>query len=397
MSSRSIPATHAEALYHTTYGGLPDGVWSSPGRVNLIGEHTDYTGGLVLPFAIDDRAVVAAGRIDEPVVRIVSSQRPGGIIEIPIRQLRPGSAAATGWPAYPAGAVWAVGDAGAPVSGLQLALDSAVPVGAGLSSSAAVECAVALAAAELAGSEMFDGPTGLQQLARVAQRAENEFVGVPCGLMDQMASAAGQAGNLLFFDVGAGTIEQVPFDPTAVGLTLLVIDTRAHHSLADGEYARRRASCERATAVLGLTSLREIDDLDAALAVLAVEQDGAVLTKRVRHVVTENARVEAVVAFLRDGEMSSIAADLTASHRSLQHDFEVSSIELDLAVDAALDAGALGARMTGGGFGGSAIALVDTADAAEITRAVEHAFLDAALDAPVSRSYSPSAGARRDT
>ena len=393
----TFPTTGAESLYRSTYSAEPDGVWSSPGRVNLIGEHTDYTGGLVLPFAIDDRAVVAAGRIDEPVVRIVSSQRPGGIIEIPIRQLRPGSAAATGWPAYPAGAVWAVGDAGAPVSGLQLALDSAVPVGAGLSSSAAVECAVALATAELAGSEMFDGAAGLQQLARVAQRAENEFVGVPCGLMDQMASAAGQAGNLLFFDVGAGTIEQVPFDPTAVGLTLLVIDTRAHHSLADGEYARRRASCERATAVLGLNSLREIDDLDGALATLAHEPDGAVLAKRVRHVVTENARVTAVVAALQRGEMASIAADLTASHRSLQYDFEVSSDELDLAVDTALAAGALGARMTGGGFGGSAIALVPTDTATQVTEAVERAFADASLDAPVTRSYTPSAGAGRDS
>ncbi|MEJ7648005.1 MAG: galactokinase [Nakamurella sp.] len=397
MTGTNVPAAGAEALYRSTFGDLPDGVWSSPGRVNLIGEHTDYTGGLVLPFAIDDRAVVAAGRIEEPVVQIVSSQRPGGIIEIPIRQLRPGSAAATGWPAYPAGAVWAVEDAGAPVSGLQLALDSAVPVGAGLSSSAAVECAVALAAAELAGSEMFDGAAGLQRLARIAQRAENEFVGVPCGLMDQMASAAGQAGNLLFFDVGAGTIEQVPFDPTAVGLTLLVIDTRAHHSLADGEYARRRASCERATAVLGLTSLRQIDDLDDALATLAREPDGAVLAKRVRHVVTENARVTAVVAALQRGEMASIAADLTASHRSLQCDFEVSSDELDLAVDTALTAGALGARMTGGGFGGSAIALVPTDTAEQVTEAVERAFAGATLDAPVTRSYTPSAGARRDS
>lgn len=390
------PIPGAETLYRSTYGTSADGIWSSPGRVNLIGEHTDYTGGLVLPFAIDDRAVVAAGRIDEPVVRIVSSQRPGGIIEIPIRQLRPGSAAATGWPAYPAGAVWAVGDTGTAVSGLQLALDSAVPVGAGLSSSAAVECAVALAAAELGGSEMFTGSAGLQRLARVAQRAENEFVGVPCGLMDQMASAAGQAGNLLFFDVGAGTIEQIPFNPAAVGLTLLVVDTKAHHSLADGEYARRRQSCEHATEVLGLTSLREITDLDAALAVLAREPDGAVLSKRVRHVVTENARVEAVVAAVRDGEMAAIAGDLTASHRSLQHDFEVSSAELDLAVDTALASGALGARMTGGGFGGSAIALVAATDTAAVTSGVEHAFAEAALDAPVIRSYTPSAGTRRD-
>lgn len=384
--------------FQLQYGAAPEGVFSAPGRVNLIGEHTDYNNGLVLPFAIDARAQVAVRRIAEPVVRVVSMQREGAVIEAPLSVLRPGTAAATGWPAYVLGTAWALHEAGIDIAGAEIALDSAVPVGAGLSSSAAVECATTLALSTLAGVTLTPG-----DLARLSQRAENAFVGVPTGLMDQMASASCRAGHLLFFDVGAGTTENIPFDPEANGLQVLVIDTRAHHSLADGEYAQRRASCEQAAALLGVNSLRDIVDDEDAIRRLAAPANGLsgaehlLLAHRVRHVVTENERVLRVVQRLRAGDIAGIGPDLTASHVSLRDDYEVSSAELDTAVDAALGAGALGARMTGGGFGGSAIALVRAADATAVTGAVESAFASAGFDRPVTRHFAPADGARRES
>lgn len=391
----------ATSLFDERFGRAPDGVWSAPGRVNLIGEHTDYNNGLVLPFAIDARAELAAARLAEPVIRVVTGQRPGAVVEAPLAVLTPGSAAATGWPAYLFGAVWALIDAGLDLQGAELALDSAVPVGAGLSSSAAVECATALAMSELAGVHLSTA-----DLARLCQRAENAFVGVPSGLMDQMASAACRKGHLLFFDVGADSTEHIPFDPDGSEMRVLVIDTKAHHSLADGEYAKRRASCERAAELLGLNSLRDIDNLPAALAVLrgtravaAAERE--VLVRRVRHVVTENVRVLSVVQRLRNpaagGQWAAIGADLTASHASLRDDYQVSSAELDTAVDTALHAGALGARMTGGGFGGSAIALVPTESAVAVRREVESAFAAAGFTAPAIRHVTPADGAHHDS
>ena len=446
----------AADLFVTTYGRAPDGLWSAPGRVNLIGEHTDYNNGLVLPFAIDARAQVAAARIDEPVLRIVSAQRRGAVIEAPISVLSPGSAAAKGWPAYLFGPIWALAEAGIELPGGEVALDSQVPAGAGLSSSAAVECATALAMSALA-----EVTLGRADLARLCQHAENAFVGVPSGLMDQMASATCRSSNLLFFDVGAQTTEHIPFDPAAHGLRLLVIDTQAHHSLADGEYAKRRASCEQAAAILGLDSLRDIENADEALAILATaasvpRADRDVLVRRVRHILTENARVQQVVDRLRNGGsgegsagsggsgegsadsggsgvgsnarnvgsgvgsnarnagnvgnnarnvgnaggagsgVGSIGSILTASHLSMRDDYQISCAELDVAVDAALAGGALGARMTGGGFGGSAIALVPADSAQSITRDVQDAFAAAGFTAPVVRSVSPADGARQD-
>jgi galactokinase len=287
--------------------------------------------------------------------------------------------------------IWSLAQHDIVVGGIDLALDSTVPTGAGLSSSAAVECATALAVSSLIG---IDLPA--ETLARYAQQAENDYVGVPCGLMDQMASTASQAGHLLFFDIGRDTTEHIPFDPAAEGLAVLVIDTRAHHSLADGEYAKRRASCERAATELGLRSLREIDDAGLELDDVLVRLSDQELRRRVRHIVTENGRVRAVVSLLRAGLIPEIGPLLTASHASLRDDYEVSAEELDVAVDAALAAGALGARMTGGGFGGSVIALVriDLADA--VAGAVAAAFADRGFTAPVIRPVSPAAGARRE-
>jgi len=382
-------SARAVELFRSSYGREPNGVFSSPGRVNLIGEHTDYNDGLVLPFAIDARATVAAGANPDGMVRVVSAQRPAAPAVHPLADLRPGGPATNGWAAYLFGVVWALRSRDIPVGGMDLALDSVVPTGAGLSSSAAVECATALAVSTLSGVEL-----PVETLARIAQQAENDFVGVPCGLMDQMASTAAHAGHLLFFDIGRDVVEHIPFDPGASGLAVLVIDTRAHHSLADGEYAKRRASCEEAAGELGISSLRELDgrDLDEVLPRLSSD----LLRRRVRHIVTENSRVRDVVALLSDGRMAEIGPLMTASHMSLRDDYEVSADELDVAVDAALAAGALGARMTGGGFGGSTIALVPTDQQQAVAEAVVKAFDRRGFTAPVIRPVSPAEGARRD-
>ena len=378
----------AADLFAATFGRPAHVRSSAPGRVNVIGEHTDYNKGLVLPFAIDARASVAAGRNDDGVVRVVSAQRPGAPVQLAVSEVQPGSADHD-WSSYLFGVYWVLAQSGLELGGVDLALDSQVPVGAGLSSSAAVECATGLAVAELFGHQLAPA-----DLARAAQRAENDYVGIPCGLMDQMASATCRAGNVLLFDVGATTTENIPFDTAASGLSVLVVDTRAHHSLADGEYAKRRASCEQAVADLGLDSLRDIafPDLDAVLERLPDE----LLRRRVRHVVTENERVRLVVELLRHGRVADIGPDLTASHVSLRDDYEVSSVELDLAVDAALAAGALGARMTGGGFGGSVVALVPDALVADVEQGVAAAFDQRSLTAPVIRGVTPADGAHAD-
>ncbi|WP_111767728.1 galactokinase [Nakamurella deserti] len=379
----------APGLFGKTWGHSPSGVWSSPGRVNLIGEHTDYNDGLVLPFAIDDRAAVAAALTDDGLVSVVSDVAPDEVHTAAITDLTPGGTGAQGWSAYLNGAVWVLTEAGHAVPGVRFALSSTVPVGAGLSSSAALECATLLALSDLLG-------LGLErpELARLAQRDENDFVGMPCGLMDQMASAACTAGNVLFFDIGADTTEQVPFDPVAEGLRVLVIDTQVKHALVDGEYAKRRRSCEAAAAELGVPNLSVIDvaDLDAALAKLSDD----VLVRRARHIITENARVTDTVARLRAGRITDIGDLMVASHVSLRDDYEVSDPSLDLAVDVATSSGALGARMTGGGFGGSAIALVPADLVDTVGEAVTAAFAADGRTPPVLRTVLPSAGAARD-
>lgn len=384
-----MSATGAAERYRRTYGRDADAVFSAPGRVNLIGEHTDYSGGLVLPFAIDARAYLAAGRAESATVRVSSAQRPGRTIDIPLDRIRPGSPAVAGWPGYLLGAIWALGEAGYLIEPVDLVLDSQVPSGAGLSSSAAVECATVLAVSAICGQHL-DPLT----VARLAQRAENDFVGVPCGPMDQTASAAGRAGAVLLFDTRAGSVETIPFDPAADDLAVLVIDTRVAHSLADGEYGTRRASCERAAKLLGVSQLREITAGDLAAALERLPDDE--LRRRVRHVVTENDRVVSTVELLRADRVSDIGDLLTASHTSLRDDYAVSCPELDLAVDTALAAGALGARMTGGGFGGSAIALVPAGRVETVGEMITAAFAGHGYATPVLRPVSPAQGARRE-
>ncbi len=381
--------TTVSDLFRRSYGRKPDGVFSAPGRVNLIGEHTDYNGGLVLPFAIDARAHLAAGRADSGAIRIMSAQKPGEFSQVHLDDVRPGSPAVAGWPGYLLGAIWSLQQTGRPIESVDLVLDSQIPAGAGLSSSAAVECATVLAVSALSGYSM-DPLT----IARIAQRAENDFVGVPCGPMDQTASAACAEGSVLLFDTRSGSTENISFDPDAHDLTVLVVDTQVAHSLADGEYGKRRTSCELAAEILGVTQLREVtvDDLPAALSKLPDDE----LRRRLRHVVTENDRVESTVELLRAGRITDIGPLLTASHASLRDDYDVSCAELDAAVDTALAAGALGARMTGGGFGGSVIALVPTDLTDHVGAAVVSAFAGHGFRPPVLRRVSPAQGARRE-
>ncbi|MGC0421556.1 galactokinase [Embleya sp. AB8] len=361
-----------------------DGVWAAPGRVNVIGEHTDYNNGFVLPIAIPQSARASVGRRTDGRLRLASSHPGSESVDVAVADLAPG--ALTGWTAYPAGVLWALRAAGHRVGGADIRIDSDVPVGAGLSSSAALSCAVALAV-----DELYELGLDRVSLARIAQRVETDFVGVPVGLLDQMASLGCVEGHAYFLDCRDLTGSQVPFDCAGAGLSLLVIDTRAQHELVDGGYAERRASCEEAARLLGVPSLREVADPDAALAALP---DGP-LRRRARHVFTENARVLRVVEALRAGDVRAIGPELTASHASMRDDYTISCPELDTAVDTALGEGALGARLVGGGFGGSAIALVDAGRSGAVAAAVEMAFAARGFAAPRFFEAVPAAGARR--
>ncbi|MGW3859953.1 galactokinase [Streptomyces sp. NPDC005047] len=373
--------------FRELYGAEPQGVWAAPGRVNLIGEHTDYNDGFVMPFALPHTAVAAVSRRDDGILRLHSADVPGGPVELRVADLDPGSDKS--WTAYPSGVVWALREAGHELTGADVHLASTVPSGAGLSSSAALEVVVALALNDLYA-------LGLRgwQLARLCQRAENVYVGAPVGIMDQTASACCEAGHALFLDTRDLSQRQIPFDLAAEGMRLLVVDTQVKHSHSEGEYGKRRAGCEKGAALLGVDALRDVPyaDLDAALERLGDEEE---VRRLVRHVVTEDERVERVVSLLESGDTRAIGPVLVEGHVSLRDDFRISCPELDLVVDTALASGALGARMTGGGFGGSAIVLAEAADVDAITKAVEEAFAAAAFTAPRVFEAVPSEGARR--
>ncbi|MFE1937466.1 galactokinase [Streptomyces sp. NPDC059474] len=389
----------ATAGFHEVYGTEPGGVWAAPGRVNLIGEHTDYNDGFVMPLALPHTCLAAATPRTDGVLRLHSGNAPGGIVELRVEELAPVAGGAGGdrggWAAYPAGVVWALREEGlltGAAGGADLHFESTVPTGAGLSSSAALEVVTATALSELYGLGITP-----RRIAQLCQRAENVFVGVPCGIMDQMASACCAEGHALFLDARDLTQRQVPFDLAAEGLRLLVVDTRVKHELGDGAYANRRAACEAAAEAIGVPALRDVpfDGLDATLAQLERLGCDATTRRRVRHVVTEDRRVEEVIELLDAGDTRSIGPVLTAGHASCRDDFEISCAELDLVVESANAAGALGARMTGGGFGGSAIVLVAEADAEAVGKAVTEAFGAAGYGAPRIFPAVPSAGARR--
>jgi galactokinase len=365
-------------------GQLPEGVWSAPGRVNLIGEHTDYNDGRVLPLGIPLRTAVAAARRQDGRLRIRSRQQTDHPVEVELDALAPG--AVSGWAAYVAGVVWSLRAFGCPAGGMDLLVDGSVPPGSGLSSSAAIECATALAVSELWGA-VGDAAT----LARRCQHAENDFVGVPCGLMDQMIAMTGHAGHAMLLDTRSGQVEHLEFDPPAHGLNLLVIDTHTRHAHAANAYADRRRECAEAAARLGVAALR--DAPNDAVRVLAGKP---VLARRVRHVVSEDDRTVRAAALLRAGRPAEIGPLLDESHESLRHDFEVSCAELDTAVAAARAAGALGARLTGGGFGGCVIALVPADRVAAVSASVVAAARQSGCPEPAFLESTASAGARRD-
>jgi len=381
-------AQRTRDAFEAAYGRTAMGVWSAPGRVNLIGEHTDYNGGLVLPFAIDRRTYCAVGIRDDRVLRVRSATIDGEA-QIAIDDLDPEHLG--GWSAYPLGVAWALGEMGADLataSGLDLFLTSDVPVGAGLSSSAAIECAVAVALDELWG-------LGLDRiaLARAGRLAENVAVGAPTGIMDQCASLLGEEDHAVFLDCGTETADSVPLHLDRDGFTVLVIDTLVTHAHSNGGYAERRASCERGAAALDVPSLRFVHESDLPRASEVLDEE---TYRRVRHVVTESARVAATVRALREEGPRAIGDLLAASHASMRDDFEISVPELDLAVESAVRHGAVGARMTGGGFGGAAIAVVAIEAADEIAARVTEDFTAAGFGAPRCFTVTPSDGAHRD-
>ncbi|WP_426322079.1 galactokinase [Microbacterium sp. E-13] len=394
-------ADAARALSATAYGPQPVGTWSAPGRVNLIGEHTDYNDGFVLPFAIQHRTHVALAPRQDARIRVVSrflrsSDGDGGVVEAGLAELAelfPGRRdEVPEWARYPLGVAWALIEAAEAdprsVTGVDLAFASDVPVGAGLSSSAAIEGATAVALAETWGLDL-DGPA----LAQIGRRAENEAVGAPTGIMDQMASLLGRPDAAIFLDCRSLEAEVVDLGFADAGLELLVIDTGVKHSHATGGYGERRAACERAAAAMGVPALRDVAAADLPRLAGLVDE---VTFRRARHIVTENQRVLDTVRTLREQGPTAIGDLLVASHASMRDDFEISVPELDTAVEAALGAGAVGARMTGGGFGGAAIALVSHDSVERVAAAARAAFEASGFTAPTIFTVTPSAGAARD-
>ena len=370
------------------YGTSPAGVWSAPGRVNLIGEHTDYNEGFVLPFAIDRRTVAAIAPRADHLIR-VSSAAADGITVTTLPDAEPG--AVRGWAAYPVGVAWGFGQVGADLAGLpgfDAHFASDVPLGAGLSSSAAIESALAVAL-----NDTWDLGLDRDRLVRAAHLAENDFVGAPTGILDQSASLLSRAGAALLIDCRDGSASPVDLRLGAAGLAVLVINTKVRHEHVSGGYAARRAACEQAARDLGVRALRDVTSPQLLAARGRLDRE---TYRRARHVVTEDQRVLDTVEALRAGDHAAAGDLMSASHRSMRDDFEISTPELDLAVEASLSSGAIGARMTGGGFGGSAIALTPASLIPPVRQAIGEAFTERGYTRPEMFTVRPSQGARRD-
>ncbi|MGY1746701.1 galactokinase [Blastococcus sp. SYSU D00695] len=388
MSDAELGAA-ARAAFVAAFDAEPEGVWAAPGRVNVIGEHTDYNEGLVLPVALQQTTRAAVGRRDDGRLALVSVQHPDQRAELALADLAPGNP--PGWAGYPAGVVQVLRER--VPGGVSVLVDGDVPAGMGLSSSAALSCSVALALRDLAAPELARA-----DLVDVARSAENDFVGAPTGILDQSASLLCTAGHALFLDTRDRSSEQVPLDLEAAGLVLLVVDTGTTHSHATGGYGDRRRECARAAERLGVPALRDVPDVAALAPLDDGTDDGAVLLRRARHVVTEDARVLRVVEVLRGtGDPRAVGAVLTAGHASLREDFQISTPELDTAVAAAVDAGAAGARMVGGGFGGSAIVLAEAGSVDRVTEVITRRFREEGYPPPRTSLVAPGPGARRLT
>ena len=397
----SIPdgegARRATELFAKTYGYQPAGVWDAPGRVNLIGEHTDYNAGLCLPIALPHRTFIALAPRQDAQARVVSSINPGSVATAELEGLEAGGV--KGWAAYPVGVAWAMRQAELPVQGFDAAFVSCVPLGSGLSSSAAMTCSTALALDDVYSLGYGSSDEGRVTLISMAIASENDMAGASTGGLDQNASMRCQEGKALLLDCKPGltpleNVSQQDFDLAARGLELLVVDTCAPHQLNDGQYAARRATCEQAAAKLGVENLRQVADTIAASAGddPSARRQGLqealdrlpdpVEVKRVRHVVTEIWRVTDFVRAFAAGDMAESGRLFNASHDSLRDDYQVTVPELDLAVDTAREEGAYGARMTGGGFGGSIIALVDAGRSREIAQKIADRFARKGFNQP---------------
>lgn len=355
----STPQQRATDRFLERFGAAPQMLVRAPGRVNLIGEHTDYNDGFVLPMALEQAATLALTPRSDGRVRLLAADLGEGgregVFEVATARSRDSRGdphhPEQGWLEYPRGVAWALQQAGHTLRGFDGVLASDVPLGAGLSSSAAVEMAVAAAFAATS-----DLPWDARAMARSMQQVENLWVGVQSGIMDQLISAAGSAGHALLIDCRDLSIEPLPL-PAEVAV--VVLDTGTRRTLVGSAYDDRRAACERVARALGVRALR---DLDLATLEAAAAQLSASDLQRARHVVSENQRTLEAAAALRAGDAACFGALMQASHTSLRDDFEVSSPALDAMVAAALAApGCYGARMTGAGFGGCAVALVAAA------------------------------------
>lgn len=400
-------ADQASALFAKVFGYDPAGVWAAPGRVNIIGEHVDYNGGTCLPTALPHAMYAAVSPREDSIVRIVTHMDPTDVMERDLADVGPAGSdqAIRGWAGYPIGTAWAFAQATGTTVGMDIATFSCVPLGSGLSSSAAFECCVAVAADDLAGTGLRDSEAGRGALVGMARRAENEVVGANTGGLDQSASIHCQQGHALVLDCRDMSVHQTPFDLAASGATILIVDTRAPHQLVDGQYGQRRADCEASAALLGVSQLVEIDDFEAAMERLAVAdvpgEDRERYMMRTRHVLSEIARTELFIDkltskdVLDDTDLKFLGMLMNDSHDSLRDDYQVTCPELDCAVDIARACGAYGARMTGGGFGGSAIALVKSDQAEAVACAITCAFESRGFNKPQFVDATPSGGARR--
>jgi galactokinase len=367
--------------FKSTFGYEPTGVWSAPGRANLIGEHTDYNEGFVFPFGIDRRTYASIALRSDLICR-VASDIDGKSYEFELGQ-KPED---LDWALYPLGVAWAMAEYA--TSGFDCFITSDVPVGAGLSSSAAIECAVAIGL-----NELWNAGRTRQELALIGQKAENQVVGAPTGMMDQTASMLAQPDAAVLLDCQSLQATSVPLGMSEKGLLVAIIDTQVAHRHSDGGYRVRRESCERGASEMGVSSLRGLSEADLPTAQLKLNE---VDFRRVRHVVTENQRVLDSVEALAKGDLAKLGDLMLASHASMRDDFEISIEELDLAVEVAMQTGAVGSRMTGGGFGGAAIAIIKKDLLGQLEQNCKAAFSAAGFIEPRVFAVEPSEGARRD-
>ena len=398
---------NATDLFRATYGEEPAGVWAAPGRVNLIGEHTDYNAGLCLPIALPHRTFIALKPREDTKVRVVSDVSPENVTEADLDGLQAGGV--EGWAAYPVGVAWALREAGFDaVPCCDAALSSCVPLGSGLCSAAAMTCSTALALDDVYGLGYGASDAGRVTLINAAIKSENDMAGASTGGLDQNASMRCTFGHALRLDCRPElspleNVSQQEFDLDKYGLELLVLDTQAPHQLNDGQYAQRRATCEKAAEILGVANLRVVadsiaksDDPFQALKETLDKLEDDTMKKRVRHVITEIARVNSFVRAFANGKIDEAGRLFNASHDSLAADYEVTVPELDIAVDVARANGAYGARMTGGGFGGSIIALVDKGQGHEIAQKIADRFEKEGFNAPRALPAFAAASASRE-